>query len=172
MNAEGRQVEVHALRRGFLLDIPMFDFVLISMSPVQLAMVGACAALAIRLHVMLPLIAAIPASRFKLEHAKALKEVVKKKEKSNKPRATKDEGPRVVKVVGTLRSDDGLPLPFRRFTVYDGGRKVGTGLTDAEGRYAFYCSARAEGLRVAQDPGDSLDRVRDKAPSLLPSRRR
>ncbi len=172
--SEGRQVEVHALRRGFVLDMPMFDFVIISMSPVQLSLVGVCAALAIRLHAIFPLMAAIPASRFKLEHVEALKEVIKKSEKEERRSATeKDKGKdkeKVLKVVGTLRSQDGTPLPFHRFTVYDGSREVGIGITDAGGRYAFYCSARAERLRVSPDAGDSLGRVRDQAPSLLPPR--
>ncbi|MGC8636004.1 MAG: hypothetical protein ACP5T5_03110 [Thermoprotei archaeon] len=172
MNSEERQIEVHAVRRGFLLDMPMFDFAAISMSPVQLVMVGACAILAIHLHVLLPLIAAVPASRFKLEHGKALIKLLGKKEGEEKRKTIKENPQRVLKVVGTLRSHNGTPLPFHRFAVYDGNKKVGTGLTDAQGRYAFYCSTRAEELRVTPDPGEALARIRDKASPLLPSRRR
>ena len=167
MNEQGRPIKVHGVRRSFLVDLPLFDFFFFSMSPFQLALTGACIALSIRVHSPIPLIAALPASRLKLEHFQALRDWVKareNKDRRTKRRATKPK--KAIKIVGTLRSPEGETLPYRAFTVFNGERFVSKGLTDSRGRYAFYYRGEVDELRIVPDKGEFVARVRGKTNSL------
>ncbi|MGC8630838.1 MAG: hypothetical protein ACP5T2_00170 [Thermoprotei archaeon] len=126
--------ETHRVQLIPWFDMPIFDLFFISVSPLQLLLISIITYGAYELRQPIVLSAWFPALWIKYYELKGAidsrKKVKKKKQKV--------EPPRPVKIVGVLSSSDGKAQPYTPFSVYEEGQKIGGGITDKRGKYAFY----------------------------------
>lgn len=141
--------ETHRVQLIPWFDMPIFDFFFISVSPLQLLLISIITYGAYKLRQPIALSAYFPALWIKYYELKGAINARKKAKTKNQKR----EPPKPVKIVGVLSSSDGKAQPYTPFSVYEGGQKIGGGITDRRGKYTFYYFPSGEKKKIAVTSG-------------------